>query len=84
MDGKINPIIFADFLNNDLATSFGMKPVSEMAFKTLFFFSSSTLAVPFITRETVAGDTCASFATSLMLDIYFPPLSIYIFSFIQT
>ena len=44
------------------------KPVSSIAFNTRALFSSSTLAVPFITLDTVAGETFASFATSLILD----------------
>ena len=57
--------IGADFLNNDLATALGTNPVSAIAWSTRSFFSSSTFAVPFITRETVAGETPASFATSI-------------------
>lgn len=49
------------------ASSFGLKPVSSIAATTLGLLSSSTFAVPFITLDTVEGETPAILVTSLML-----------------
>lgn len=65
----MNPMVLLDFLNSVRATSLGTKSVSLIARNTFYLFSSVTFAVPFITRDTVAGDTPASLATSRMLAI---------------
>ena len=67
ISGTMAPIIFDDCLYSALASSFGRNPVSSMAASTRLRFSSFTFAVPFITRDTVAGDTPAIRATSLIL-----------------
>jgi hypothetical protein len=48
---------------SERATGFGMNRSLAMAASTARTFASRTLAVPFRIRETVLGDTPASFAT---------------------
>ena len=78
MLGIIRPMVRAERLNSDRATSLGTKFVSAITSKMRFRFSSLTWAVPLMTRETVAGDTPASCATSRMLLMLIPPFSIFI------
>ena len=62
-------MIFADFLNRDRAISLGTKSVCRTTSSTRCRLSSLTLAVPLMTRETVAGETPANLATSRILII---------------
>ena len=73
MLGMIRPMILADFLNKERATSLGTKSVCSMTSNTRFRLSGLTLAVPFMTRETVAGETPANRATSRTLLMCTPP-----------
>ena len=69
MLGIKSPILWEFFLNKERATSFGRNPSLSIVEITLSLFVESTFAELFITLETVAEETPASFATSLIVTI---------------
>jgi hypothetical protein len=52
---------------NSTAEALGRNPNWEMAFMTFVLLSHDTLPAPFTTRDTVAVETPASLATSLIV-----------------
>src|SRR5699024_5777362 len=69
ISGIIAPTVVVFLLASPLATALGRYPSLSIVSNTFFLVVGFTFGLPFTTRETVAMETFASLATSLIVTL---------------